>query len=211
MWAVRFEAFIATRYLRGKRKNRFLNLITIISIAGVSVGVIALIIVMSVMSGFDDTLRKTMIGNRSHLTVTYFQHTAMRDYEDVIRELEHTCPDIVASGPFVQIEALLQKAGQGQRVTTGGYIIGIDPEREPKVTQLADNLTHKDHRANGAGSLPGDNEVVLGCNLAERLGVTVNDSVRVATLKELPGPFGGRSATRNAAREWHIRFADVRV
>ena len=54
---VRFEFFVAARYLRGKRKNRFVSLITIISVAGVSVGVIALIVVMSVMTGFDNALR----------------------------------------------------------------------------------------------------------------------------------------------------------
>jgi lipoprotein-releasing system permease protein len=188
---MRFEAFIAARYLRGKRKNRFLNLITIISIAGVSVGVIALIIVMSVMTGFDESFRQAMIGSRSHLTVQHFQRTAMDDYDGVIKEIEAACPEIVASGPFVQVEALLQKLGKGQRLTTGAYIVGIDPAREPKVTQLGENLTHNDHRTNGAGALPEDKEIVLGCALAEKLGVSVNDTVTVSTLKDMPSVFGG--------------------
>ena len=62
---MRFETFVAARYLRGKRKTRFISLITFISIAGVSVGVIALIVVMSVMTGFDIALRETIIGNRA--------------------------------------------------------------------------------------------------------------------------------------------------
>ncbi|MCX5757662.1 MAG: lipoprotein-releasing system transmembrane subunit LolC, partial [Candidatus Hydrogenedentes bacterium] len=66
---MRFESYVAFRYLRGKRKSRFVSLISLISVAGVSIGVIALIVVMSVMTGFDIALRDTIIGNRSHLTV----------------------------------------------------------------------------------------------------------------------------------------------
>ncbi len=66
---MKFETFVALRYLRSKRRNRFISLISIISIAGVSVGVITLIIVMSVMTGFDIALRETIIGNRSHLSI----------------------------------------------------------------------------------------------------------------------------------------------
>lgn len=187
---MRFETFVAMRYLRGKRKTRFVNLITIISVAGVSVGVIALIVVNSVMSGFDEALRAMMIGNRSHLTVAHFQRTPMEDFDEVIKEVEGLCPEIVASGPFVQIEALIQSSQTIQKFTTGAYIIGVDPEREVRVTDLAENLTDHNHRMHGAGHVPEDKEIVLGWRIADKLGANVGDSVAVSTLKEIPTPFG---------------------
>ena len=114
---MRFEAFVALRYLRGKRKNFFISLITLISVAGVSVGVIALIVVMSVMTGFGNELRATIIGNRSHLEVTSFLGEPLTDYEKVIAEIEAVCPEIVASGPFTQIEALIEGAS-GRRIAS---------------------------------------------------------------------------------------------
>ena len=77
---MRFEWYAASRYLRGKRKTRFISLITLISVAGVSVGVIALIVVMSVMTGFDIALRETIIGNRAHVTVVMPAGQRMDDY-----------------------------------------------------------------------------------------------------------------------------------
>lgn len=190
---MRFETFVALRYLRGKRKNRFVNLITIISVAGVTVGVIALIVVMSVMSGFDEALKATIIGNRAHLTVQNFDRTPMKHPEAVIKQLKSLCPEIVAAAPFLQVEALIESATRsGPRFTTGAYILGVNPTEETKVTQLAQNLTEENGRTFGAGRLPGDKEIVLGYLLADKLGVHIGDTVIVSTLRELPGPFGGR-------------------
>ena len=104
---MRFESYVAFRYLRGKQKSRFVSLITLISVAGVSVGVIALIVVMSVMTGFDNALRATIIGNRAHLTVERYRGEPIYDPEAMIALLEEHCPDIVAAGPLIQTQALL--------------------------------------------------------------------------------------------------------
>ena len=186
---MRFEAFVALRYLRGKRKNFFISLITLISVAGVSVGVIALIVVMSVMTGFGNELRATIIGNRSHLEVTSFSGEPLTNYEKVITEIEALCPEIVASGPFIQIEALIESAA-AQRITSstsGAFVIGVDPARESLVTDLATNLTTEGGRSFGAGSLPEKKEIVLAYGLANRLGVRIGEKVKVITLKNKPG------------------------
>ena len=104
---MRFETYVAFRYLGGKRKNRFVSLITRISVAGVSVGVIALIVVMSVMTGFDNELRATIIGFRAHLTIQDWAGPLTKP-DQVISEIEALCPEIVASGPLIEIEALLR-------------------------------------------------------------------------------------------------------
>ena len=193
---MRFEIFVALRYLRGKRKNRFISLISIISVAGVSVGVIALIVVMGVMTGFDNALRDTIVGNRAHFSVIESGGRPMLNWEEAIRQIEEVCPEIIASGPYIQIQALIENKGgrKPNTVTTGAYVIGVDPERESRVTHLAMNLTDAGGRTFGAGELPGDKEIVLGYGLADNLGVFIGDRVGVYTRRTRHTPFGVRPA-----------------
>lgn len=190
---MRFEAYIARRYLRGKRKNRFVSLITIISVAGVCVGVMALIVVMSVMTGFDQELIDTFVGHQAHLQVlSKHWDEPMANPDDAIRELKNLCPEIVACSPFIQFGAVFMRAGSD--VYEGGMVTGVDIERETGVTQLADHLTNKDGRTRGYGNLPGKDEIVLGFILAENIGAQVGDEVIVLTLKNVPSPLGMKYA-----------------
>ena len=185
---MRFEIFVAARYLRGKRKTRFISLITFISVAGVSVGVIALIVVMSVMTGFDNALRETIIGNRAHLTVMNRAGLPMADPYKVIEEVESVSPDVLGAGPIMQVEALI-KRGQ---YTTGAFVLGIDPALEASVTDLPRNLTHEGGRMFGEGNMPGEKEIVLGFRLAHRLAARVGSEIAVMTDKPVVTPFGMR-------------------
>jgi len=188
----RFEWFIALRYLRGKRRTRFINLITIISIAGVSVGVTALIVVMSVMTGFDIALRDIIIGNRAHVMVFLPTGERMTDYEKAIREVQAVTPELIAAAPIVQVEALLRRG----EATTGAIVLGVDPEMETRVTDLAANLTRTGGRSFGIGELPGDKEIVLGYRLASRIGARVGSEIAVVTDKPTVTPFGVRSGNQ---------------
>jgi lipoprotein-releasing system permease protein len=185
---MRFETFVALRYLRSKRKNRFVSLITIISVAGVSVGVIALIVVMSVMTGFDEALRDTIIGNRAHLVVQDPLIREMYNYEEVTREVAAVAPEMVAASPFVQIQSLMVAAKGG--ATSPCLIVGVDPQLEQNVTELADNLTDKRGRKYGRGELPEKSQIVIGYLLADNIGVTVGDWVDVLTEKPSQGLLG---------------------
>lgn len=185
---MRFEWYAASRYLRGKRKTRFISLITLISVAGVSVGVIALIVVMSVMTGFDIALRETIIGNRAHVTVVLPAGQRMDDYSSAINEVRAACPEVLAAGPITQVEGLLKMG----RDTTGAIILGVDPALEAGVTDLERNLTKEGGRMFGAGKLPGEKEVVLGYRLAHRIGARVGSEVGVITDKPTVTPFGVR-------------------
>lgn len=187
---MRFETYVAVRYLRGKRKNRFVSLITIISIAGVSVGVMALIVVMSIMTGFDIALRDTIIGNRSHLTIEEPDGASISAPEVLMDQLEAACPEIVESGPLIQTEALLRnRTSRGER-TTGAFVVGVDVDRESKVTMLADNLTDKEGRTFGQGDPPGYKEIILGHRLAFRLRAHVGSEIHVITDKPSVSPWG---------------------
>ncbi len=185
---MRFEAFVAARYLRGKRKNRFVNLITIISVAGVCVGVITLIVVMSVMTGFDIALRETIVGNRSHLTVYPRAENYFEDWHKVIQDIERECPQIQAAGPIAQIEALLRKGEN----STGALILGCDPELQSKVTDLSTNLTSAGGRTFAMGELPKEKEIVLGYRLAQRINASVGSEIVVYTARSTVKAVVGR-------------------
>lgn len=185
---MRFETFVAARYLRGKRKTRFISLITFISVAGVSVGVTALIVVMSVMTGFDNALRETIIGNRAHLTVMNRAGLPMEDPEAVIADMEALSSDVLGAGPIMQMEALIKRG----EYTTGAFVLGVDPEREASVTDLPRNLTREGGRMFGEGTMPGEKEIVLGFRLAHRLAARVGSEVAVMTDKPTVTPFGMR-------------------
>ena len=189
---LRFEWFIALRYLRGKRRTRFINLITIISVAGVSVGVTALIVVMAVMTGFDIALRDIIIGNRAHVMVFLPTGERMTDYDKAIREIQAITPELIAAAPIVQVEALLRRG----EATTGAIVLGVDPEMETRVTNLAANLTRTGGRSFGIGELPGDKEIVLGYRLASRIGARVGSEIAVVTDKPTVTPFGVRSGNQ---------------
>jgi len=179
---MRFETFVALRYLRGKRRTRFVGLITLISVAGVSVGVIALIVVMSVMTGFDNALRATIIGNRAHLTLETPGATISNVDAD-IQKIKQVAPEVVAAGPITQVEALIRNA-EGRQYVSGGFVVGIDPEREQSVTNLSDNLTRTEGRDFGEGRLPGKKEIVLGYRLAMNIGARVGSEVSVMTMRQ---------------------------
>lgn len=188
---MRFETYVAARYLRGKRKNRFVSLITIISVAGVCVGVMALIVVMSVMTGFDNALRATIIGNRSHLTVLEKARREMFDYQTTISDVTALAPEVIAAGPVVEIEALLKNGGY----TAGAMVIGVDPALESKVTDLGTNLENTDQRPFARGALPAEKEIVLGYRLANRLRAKVGDEIAIITSKPGMTAFGMQRAS----------------
>lgn len=190
---MRFEAFVATRYLRGKRKNRFVSLITIISMAGVAVGVMTLIVVMSVMTGFDRELRATIIGNRAHLRVFPSGGQTLYEWKDSIAQVKALCPEILGAGPVLESEALLKNGN----LTTGCLIIGVDPDLEGAVTDLETNLTSEPTpgaggRMFGEGELPREKEIVLGYRLAQRIGATIGTEIAAFTPRLAAGALGMR-------------------
>jgi len=187
---MRFEAFVAARYLRGKRKNRFISLITLISVAGVTVGVIALIVVLSVMTGFQLALRETIIGNRAHVVVMDRFGQPIHNYDAVRQAVEEENPEVVATAPIIQAKVLLEHKSGSRQFQEGGFIMGVDPELETDVTNLAENLTQDDGRMHGRGDLPGDKQIVLGWNLAYNLRVSVGDAIAVYAPRQKVSPMG---------------------
>jgi len=126
-----YEFFISRRYMRAKRKQVFVSIITFISISGIFLGVAALIIVLAVMNGFEEDLRTKILGIRSHIEVTTNMGGSMKNYPAVREEIDKT-PGVVASTPFIYTEAMVRS----QNGVTGVVIRGLDTATSPKVINL---------------------------------------------------------------------------
>ena len=157
-----FSLFLALRYLKPKRT--FVSVITLISVAGVMIGVAALIVVLAVMTGFDHELRRKVLGFEAHLVVGS-RGGVMSDWEPVREQLDRT-PGIEASAPFVMGPVLLEFENQFM----AGKMRGILLESEERITKLGEFVKK------GALDLDGD-KCVMGRELAASLGVTVGDRV----------------------------------
>jgi lipoprotein-releasing system permease protein len=161
-----FSLFLALRYLKPKRT--FVSLITVISILGVTLGVLVLILVISVMTGFERELERKVIGFDAHVTV--MSDGPIEDWTKV-RDAAAKVPNIEAMAPFVQGPVLVKFANKNM----APKIRAIDPELEEKVAGIKD-FVEKEGR--GKYDLDGD-KVILGADLADILGADVGDTVTV--------------------------------
>ncbi|MGE5309184.1 MAG: ABC transporter permease [Deltaproteobacteria bacterium] len=166
------EAVISLRYLLTKRKEKFLSLISFISIAGVAIGVMALIVVLAVMTGFDRDLRDRIVGNFSHITVSSFRPVTMADYGSLDKKLRQN-PHVVSTSPFIQGQVLVEQ--DGKYMALG--VKGIDPARESRVTKLSKLVVRGSYKDLVPGS------VLIGRELATLYGLPVGAELRVITPK----------------------------
>ena len=178
-----YEWFIGLRYLKAKRKQTFISIITIISILGFALGVFALIVVLAVMSGFEKTLRQKILGTQAHLVVLKMNQEGMDHYEEVVKEVERV-KGVVAATPFISTQVMLSSESN----VFGVVLTGIDPDRVGKVIELARNMkagSLQDLKAEGES--PG---IILGIELAKRLGVSINDPIQVISPLGTMTPMG---------------------
>ncbi len=174
------ELFIALRYLKAERKGLFAVVTTSIGVAGVTVGVAALITTLSVMNGFQSDIQKKIIGAQAHLSA-YGGRTA-KDLAAADEALRAD-PDVAATAPFVLGQAILTHQGR----TSGLVLKGIDPEREFRVNDLARSLTEGDWKRLSGGKLPG---IVLGAELAASLGAGLGSEIVLVSPKSVATPLG---------------------
>jgi len=182
---MKYEWFIGLRYLRAKRKQTFISIITIISIAGVTVGVMALIVVLAVMTGFEKTLKEKILGTQAHLVLLKAGQEGMDHYEEVAKKVERV-QRVVSAAPFIFNQVMLSSEAN----VSGVVLKGIDPDRVGKVTELVQNLKAgrlEDLKIMGEGGLPG---IILGIELAKHLSVTLNDPIQVISPLGTPTPMG---------------------
>ena len=162
-----FELFVGLRYTRAKRKNHFISFISLTSMIGIALGVAALIVVLSVMNGFQAELRNRILGVASHLEITG-ANNQLSDWPALAKQVK-TEPKVIASAPYVMAQGMLS---YGQAVQ-GAIVRGVLPAQEDKVADLGRHMKVgklDDLRA-------GEFNIVLGADLAQLLGLTVGDKV----------------------------------
>ncbi len=158
-----YENWISYRYLTAK-KNGFLTFLNFISVAGVATGVMSLIVVIGVMTGFGNNLREKIIGTTPHLVVE--KETGIKDFPDVEKKLRDL-KGVTGTSPFITGNIFLENHGQA----LGAVIRGIDPETEPRVTKVSQYL--KEGRLS---DLTGDG-IFIGKELARYFDYKVGDKV----------------------------------
>lgn len=162
-----FEFFVGMRYTRAKRRNHFISFISLTSMVGIGLGVAALIVVLSVMNGFQEELRSRILGVASHLQITGPGNTLVgwSDLKGWVQATEH----VEGAAPYIMAQGMLSN---GQAVQ-GAIVRGVLPEAETQVSDLGLKM-----RAGQLGDLkPGEFGIVLGAELAQSLGVILGDKV----------------------------------
>ena len=177
-----YELRIGRRYLRSTG-NRFLSFISLMSMVGVAIGVAVLIVVLSVMNGFERELRERILSMTSHATVTTFG-AGLQDWP-ALRERALANPAVEAVAPYVEGEALLI-GERSDGVSAAVALRGIDPALETQVSAISERLR--------SGSLellePGSYRMLLGAEVAARLGVAAGDTVVAAIAQGTVTPAG---------------------
>ena len=177
---MRYELMVGLRYTRARRRNRFIGINSAVSMIGIAVGVWALIVVLSVMNGFQEEVRSRILGVASHVQLVGADGRLERWPEVAKLAAQH--PRVIATAPFVQAQGMLA-AGP---VVRGALVRGVLPEQEDRVADLGRHMR--------AGSLealrPGEFGVVLGADLARALGVFRGDRLALVAPQGLVTPAG---------------------
>jgi len=177
-----YQFFVALRYLKSKKKHKGISLNTIISIGGVAVGVMALLVVLSVMSGFHEDLQRKILGVNAHIVVLSYRG-GISDYGSVLEKVREE-KDVVSASPFILGQVM---ASSGKRAH-GVYLRGIDPSLEIKTTEIAKYI--KDGNLDGLKPKDGIPGIVIGKELASSLGVFRNDTINIISPVGEIGPLG---------------------
>ena len=188
-----FEIFVGLRYLRAKRRERTISLNTFISIAGITLGVAALIGTLGIMTGFKEDLQAKILGTTAHAIVQERGNPNMGAYDSIVHQTE-AVPGIIAASPFIFKQVLLSSKSGVQ----GIILRGIDPEREARVTEIESNLKYGTlpdlenppqafepdpipNPTSESRPTPPKPGIFLGKELALRLGIFLGDTVNVVS------------------------------
>jgi len=167
-----YELWISQRYLRSKQKEKFISLTAFISMIGIAVGVAVLIVVIAVMSGFDNYLEDKMVGTNAHIIINF--PAGINETETLITELKEI-KSILAISPFIAGQGIIRENNQ----VLGVEFRGIDSESQQKVTKMAEYLKKGSLEVKG-------NELIVGQDLADRFNLGVDDQISLispTTLK----------------------------
>src|SRR5271166_5519065 len=203
---MQFELFVAARYLRAKRRQAVIGIITVISIVGVAAGVASLIIALAINNGFRQDLQERLLGSTSHINLLRVQSDGIRHWQDLLARLQKQ-PHILAGAPAIYEQVLISRGARAQ----GAILKGILPQDERKVSDILDTIKSGSadslevQKEDRGGSLPPDPDepnplsarvtaslppIILGKDMADQLGATVGSLVTVTSPQGELTPFG---------------------
>jgi lipoprotein-releasing system permease protein len=188
---MRYELFIGLRYLRARRRETFISLITVISVLGVMIGVMTLNVVMAVMTGFEETLRDRLLGINAHVALVK-SGDQLREYEKLLEQVEKT-KGVVAASPVIYGQVMLTS---GPRVS-GVVVRGVDPDKVNRVVDIERYIKEGSLQSLKQQQplqiqgrtilLPG---VIIGTRLANQLGVFLGSPIQVVSPLGSPTAIG---------------------
>ncbi len=206
---MRFELFVATRYLRAKRRQAFIGVITAISILGVAAGVASLIVALAINNGFRQDLQARLLGSTAHISLLRVESDGIRDWRPLLEKLSKQ-PHVVAAAPAIYEQVLISRGPRAR----GAVLKGMLPQYERKVSDLLQSVTLGSAAAlevNNANSNADANTppaespddltgvqqrvaamppIILGKDMADEIGATVGSVVLVTSPQGELTPFG---------------------
>ncbi|MBZ5504151.1 MAG: ABC transporter permease [Acidobacteriia bacterium] len=190
---MRFELFVAARYLRAKRRQAVIGVITVISVIGVTAGVASLVIALSINAGFQKDLQDQLLGSQSHINLVRVQNDGIENWRALMTRLEKQ-PRVIGVAPAMYGQVLASRAARA----SGALLKGVIPEYENRVSELLKSIklgsaaplepcAEADEACKAGKSLP---PVVLGKDLAETIGATVGSTIMVISPQGELSPLG---------------------
>jgi len=184
MVCMSFEFFMALRYLKAKRRQAAISIITVISVLGVTAGVCALVISLAINNGFREELEKSLLSATADVTLVRTENDGIRNFDQLARRLAHV-PHVVADAPSLYEEALISSSSRAQ----GVLLKGIEPAAEVKVGTILRHL-REGSLAALSETFPNADPIIIGKDLATALGVYVGDTVTVTSPQGYLTPTG---------------------
>ncbi|MFH1612706.1 MAG: lipoprotein-releasing ABC transporter permease subunit [bacterium] len=166
-----YEGFIGYRYLKAKHKKAFISIIAFLSMAGISIGVMSLIIVLSVMNGFENDLREKMIGSRAHVVISSWDNKGISDYKNLRQKIKEI-KNVKGCAPFISAQVMLKTKTN----VKGALIQGIDPVFEKEVSNIFSEIKIGTSKLNTEKEFP---SLLIGTELANELEVKIGDKITV--------------------------------
>jgi lipoprotein-releasing system permease protein len=199
---MQFELFVAARYLRAKRRQAVIGIITVISVVGVAAGVASLIIALAINNGFRQDLQDRLLGSTSHINLLRVESDGIRNWQALLARLEKH-PHVVAGAPAIYEQVLISRGARAQ----GAVLKGINPRDERKVSDLLDSVMKGSRDAldehplpSATNAPPAEDEtapqpaspppIILGKDMADQLGAPVGSLVTITSPQGELTPFG---------------------
>ncbi len=176
---MRFELFVALRYLKAKRRQAVISVITLISVLGVMAGVCALVVALAINNGFREELEKRLLGATANINLLRAANDGIRGYDELAERLARL-PHVVATAPALYEQVLVSSHSRAQ----GVVLKGVDPAREVRVGDLLTRLREGSLKGLTGGETPplqNADPIIIGKELAKSLGVFVGDTVLVTS------------------------------